>query len=167
MLRRILFALLLVQLADLYLLVWLSHNFGFWETLTLTLGTGILGSALARREGVRVWRRWRAALQERRAPEEGMVDAMLVLIGGALLIAPGLITDVLALILLVPFTRHPLAAIIRRQLQGEFDRRAALAGRGRPVHVAEPGRLDSFRSSSDRPSSPESVIETTGVESQE
>jgi len=163
MLRRVLFALLLIQLADLYLLVWLSHNVGFWETLTLTLGTGILGSALARREGVRVWRRWRVALQERRAPEEGMVDALLVLIGGALLIAPGLITDVLALILLVPFTRHPLSGLIRRQLQGEFDRRAALAGR--PVPVAERGRLDSFRS--DRPSSPDSVIETTGVESQE
>jgi UPF0716 protein FxsA len=160
MLRRLLIAFVVIQLTDLYLLVWLSHAFGFWETFTLTLGTGILGSALARREGLRVWQRWRLALEERRAPEEGMIDTLLVLIGGVLLVAPGLITDAFALVLLVPFSRRPLSRLIRRRVQANFAGPAPV-----PRPVPERGRLDSFRS--ERPSSPDAVIETTGVESHE
>jgi UPF0716 protein FxsA len=161
-LRRILFLLLALQLADLGLLVWLSYSIGFWETLTLALGTGVLGGALARREGRRVWRGWREALDARRPPEEGITDGMLVLVGSALLMAPGLATDVIAAGLLVPWSRRWVAKWLRPRLSLELEQRFALRT---PLH----GRADrgGLGGSLAQRGSSEPVIDTTGVESPE
>ncbi len=163
MLRRILFLLLALQLADLGLLVWLSHSIGFWETLTLALGTGMLGGALARREGRRVWRGWREALAAQRPPEEGITDGMLVWVGSALLMAPGLATDVIAAGLLLPWSRRWVAKWLRRRLSVEFEQRFVLHP---PLHgPSDRGGLGG--SMAQRRGSSEPVIDTTGVESPE
>lgn len=155
MLRWLLLLFVAVPLAELYLLVWLSGIIGFWETLAITLLTGIVGGGLARREGLRVWRGWNAALASGRSPEAGIVDGMLVLLGGAFLITPGVVTDVVGLCLLLPFTRRPMARLVRAVAARELSRRVvsvASWGHGAPA----PGR---------RASAGSNVIETTGVES--
>src|SRR5688572_31039052 len=112
MLLRILLVLLALQLMDLYLLFALGRSIGFWETLAIVVAMGFLGSSLARREGLRVWRGWRAALDGQRLPERGIVDGMLVLLGGGLLILLGLLSDVIGLLLLVPVSRGLIARLI-------------------------------------------------------
>lgn len=162
MLLRILLVLLALQLLDLYLLFALGRSIGFWETLAIVVGMGFLGSSLARREGLRVWRGWREALEGQRLPERGIVDGMLVLLGGALLILPGLLSDVIGLLLLVPLTRRLLARVIVGRLQHEIECRSvhvapSVAGfRERVTFGPDPG---------DASGSGATVIDTTGEES--
>jgi UPF0716 protein FxsA len=159
-LLQVLFALLGLQLLDLVLLVTLSKNFGFWQTLVALFGMGLLGSALARREGRRVWREFQASLAEHRAPEHGVIDGMLVLLGGVLMLLPGLLSDVIGVALCVPLLRRPLAALLRRRLSRELDLKAPQAILGARRMASEPGDAGA------PPGAPK-VIDTTGVESPE
>jgi UPF0716 protein FxsA len=146
--RWVLLLFVVVPLVELYLLLWLSSVIGFWQTVGLTLVTGIVGGTLAKREGMRVWRAWRAALEELRPPPEGVVEGVLVLVGGALLITPGVLTDVAGLALLVPLTRRRIAAVVRRAV----DRRIA---RGQIRVTTATFGAATLRRSSD-------VLDTTG-----
>ena len=112
---------IVVPLLELYLLLTLGSWIGFWPTIAITLITAFVGGALAKREGLKVWRAWRTAIAELRPPEQGVIDGVLVLIGGALLITPGFISDVTGVLLMLPFSRRWVAARIRRAI----DRRLA------------------------------------------
>lgn len=112
---RWVFALfVVVPLVELYLLVWLSQIIGFWTTVAITLVTGIVGGSLAKREGLRVWRAWNEALEQMRPPEQGVIDGVLVLVGGALLVTPGVLTDLAGFFALLPPTRRLIARTLRR-----------------------------------------------------
>ena len=103
-----------VPLVELYLLLALGRLLGFWETVGIVLVTGALGAWLAKSEGLRVVRRWQGALARGVMPEEGVLGGLLVLVGGVLLVTPGVLTDVVGLSLLLPLTRKPIAAMLRR-----------------------------------------------------
>jgi UPF0716 protein FxsA len=107
----------LVPLLELYLLLTLGRLMGVQATVLLVLVTGLLGAALARREGLRVLGQYREALSQGRLPEEGILGGVLVLVGGVLLVTPGVLTDVLGLALLFPPTRRALANLVRRRLE--------------------------------------------------
>lgn len=110
-----------LPLVEIYFLSVVSAWVSFWPTVGIVFGTGILGSWLAKREGQRVWEEWRRALTGLSVPEHGLVDGILVLIGAALLITPGLVSDLMGLALLLPVTRRKLAHRVKREL----DRRMA------------------------------------------
>jgi UPF0716 protein FxsA len=120
---------------------------------------GLLGSALARREGGRVWRGFQASLAEGRPPEHGVVDGMLVLLGGVLLLLPGILSDVIGLALFIPPLRRAVGELLRRRLTRELELRPPIGLGGRRFGAEQP----------DRPAqgSPSAVIDTTGVESSE
>jgi UPF0716 protein FxsA len=113
-----------VPAAELWLLWQVGGEVGFWPTIGLLVLSGILGSALARHEGARVLRRVQAELAEGRVPEEGILSGLLVLVGGVLLVTPGLITDAVGLLLLLPPTRALAVLLLRR-----FIARQIRAGR--------------------------------------
>ena len=119
-----------VPLADLWLLLRIGGAIGFWQTVALVVLTGVAGAWLARAEGTRVLRAWQTALSSGRPPEEGVLSGVLLLAGAALLVAPGVITDVIGLALLFPPTRRLAAAGVRRWLE-----RQARAGRVRVFTV--------------------------------
>lgn len=106
-----------VPFVELYLLILLGRVFGAFPTIVLVLTTGFLGAYLARSEGLRVVRKWQAALAEGRVPEEGVLGGLLVLVGGVLLITPGILTDVAGLLLLAPSTRMVVADLMRRRIE--------------------------------------------------
>jgi UPF0716 protein FxsA len=110
-------AFTVIPLVELYLLLAMGRQFGFWPTLGSVVVTGLLGTVLARREGVRVLRAWQRSLSQGRVPEEGILGGVLVLVGGVLLVAPGVLTDVTGLLLLFPPTRRLVAAGVRRMLE--------------------------------------------------
>lgn len=125
-----------VPLVELYLLIGLGRRVGVGPTIAMVLLTGLLGAFLARREGARVLRDYQRSLSEGRLPEEGVLSGVLVLVGGALLVAPGVLTDVVGILLLVPPTRRWIARIVRRRLELGIQRgtvRVSVFGRGRPV----------------------------------
>ena len=154
MVRWLLLLFIVVPLVELYLLLWIGSFIGFWPTVGIVLATGLLGSTLAKREGLKVWRAWRRSLETLTPPEQGVVDGVLVLIGGALLITPGVLTDMLGLLLLLPKPRALVAARVRRAI----DRRIA-AGQ---LHVVQSGFDEVW--STRPPDMRSDVVETHGEE---
>lgn len=108
--RWILLLLVLGVVAEVAVLVLAVQNIGWLWTLLLLVGTAVLGGYLWRREGARAWRSLAEVPPEPDAVGSRITDAALVLVGGILLIVPGFISDVLALVCLLPPTR----AIARR-----------------------------------------------------
>jgi UPF0716 protein FxsA len=111
--RWLLLLFIIVPLVELYLMLVMGSFIGFWPTVGIILVTGVLGAALSKREGLRVWRSYREALAQGRLPDEGIVSGLLVLLGGALLITPGVLTDFIGFFLLLPFTRRIIAAKVQ------------------------------------------------------
>lgn len=113
------FALLLLwPLLEIGLFVVVGGAIGLWPTLAVVLGTGVLGVALMRRQGMGVLR----DLQQNGAvdPISPIAHGALILLGGFLLILPGFFTDVLGLMLMIPLVRRGLIAALgpRIQVQG-------------------------------------------------
>jgi UPF0716 protein FxsA len=116
---RLLLLFTLVPLVELLLLLRVGAWVGLPATLVLVLGTGALGAWLARQQGLRTLHKLRQDLAEGRMPTERLVDGLLILIAGAVLLTPGLITDACGFFLLVP----PGRAVVRRALAEWFQSR--------------------------------------------
>ena len=99
-----------VPIAELYVIIKVGEAIGVPLTLALLLADALLGSLLLRHQGRSAWRRFNKALEERRFPGREVADGVAITVGGTLLLAPGFITDIFGLILLIP----PSRAIVRR-----------------------------------------------------
>lgn len=128
MLARLLLLFLITPVVELALLIKVGEIVGFWPTIGLILVTGITGSYLARREGLSVWRRLKARLEAGGLPGRELIDGVIILIAGAFLITPGVLTDLVGFLGLLPPTR----ALIRRYAMKRLER----AVRQGTVHVS-------------------------------
>lgn len=124
---RLLLLFTLVPIVELTLLVWLGQRIGFWPTVGLIVATAVLGSFLAHREGLSALARFRARAASGEMPGAELTDGLIVLVSGALLLTPGVLTDVVGFLGLLP----PSRAVIKRALSKRFER--GLAAR---THVA-------------------------------
>ena len=108
---RLIFGLLFIALPflELALLIKAGQILGFWATLGIVLGAGVLGALIWSRQGLSVAQKARQAVAQGRPPVGPVLDGAFLLLAGALLITPGLLTDVLALLLLVPPIRHKVS----------------------------------------------------------
>jgi len=113
MLLRLFLLFTLVPLLELWLLFQLSGIFGFWTTIAVVLVTGMVGAALARRQGWQAMHRIRTEMSQGMMPAQAIGDGVLILVAGVLLITPGVITDLVGLALLLP----PVRAGVRTGLQ--------------------------------------------------
>jgi UPF0716 protein FxsA len=100
-----------------------------WAILLLAADS-VLGAVLLRSQGRAVWRRFNEALQSGRMPHREVQDGVLVIFGGAFLLTPGFITDVLGLLLLVPPTRSVIRRLAMRSFLRRMELRVAAAGAG-------------------------------------
>jgi UPF0716 protein FxsA len=107
---------IVVPLAELYVILKVGDSIGWLPTLAILVIDSLLGSVLLRTQGRTVWRRFNAAVNEGRIPHREVMDGVLVIFGGAFLITPGFITDVLGLVLLIPPTRTVIRGILQRRL---------------------------------------------------
>lgn len=112
----------LVPLAELFVLIQVGEQIGALPTIAILVADSILGAVLLRSQGRGVWRRFNQALAAGRPPAREVLDGGLVIFGGAFLITPGFITDLVGLALLLPPTR----AVVRRVLVARFSRRLAV-----------------------------------------
>ena len=120
MLARLALLFIAVPLAELALLVWIGGRVGLAPTVALVVVTGILGAALARRQGLAAWTRFRTALAAGRPPHREIVEGLLVLVAGAVLLTPGLLTDAAGFLLMVPAVRRRVARWIGRRVTGRL-----------------------------------------------
>jgi UPF0716 protein FxsA len=123
---------IVVPLAELYVIIEVGRVIGAPVTIAILVVDSILGSVLLRSQGRGAWRRFNEAVAAGRAPAREALDGTLVIFGGAFLITPGFITDVLGLLLLLPPTR----AVVRRVLVAGLARRFVVTVAGRPLRRA-------------------------------
>jgi UPF0716 protein FxsA len=115
---------IVVPIAELYVLIQVGQTIGVLPTIVLLIVDSVLGAWLLRREGAKAWRAFRRALDERRVPAREVADGALVLFGGALLLTPGFLSDILGLLCILPPTR----AGLRRLLTGVVASRLGVVG---------------------------------------
>jgi UPF0716 protein FxsA len=106
---------IVVPIAELAVLIQVGQLIGVWWTIALLIADALLGSWLLRTQGRLAWRRFVTAMNEGRIPHREAVDGVLVIFGGALLLCPGFITDVLGLLFLFPPTRVVLRRLLVRR----------------------------------------------------
>src|SRR5215208_5272183 len=111
---------IVVPIAELAVLIQIGELIGVWWTIALLVADAILGSLLARSQGRRVWQRFNEALRAGRAPAREVMDGALVLFGGALLLTPGFLSDILGIVLLLPPTRALVRAVLVRRFAGRM-----------------------------------------------
>jgi UPF0716 protein FxsA len=107
-----------IPLIELALLIWVGSSIGFWPTMALVIVTGLAGALLTRLAGVHVLLQIRGEMLAGRMPVGHMIDGLLVLVGGLVLLTPGLLTDVVGFALLIPWSRR----MARRLVQGRIER---------------------------------------------
>lgn len=98
-------------LAEVSLLVWVSTQIGWWTLVALMVST-VLGAYLLQREWRKAWRQLGESVKTGTLPAGRTADAVLVLMGGFMLIMPGFITDIVGLLLLLPFTRPGVRSVL-------------------------------------------------------
>jgi UPF0716 protein FxsA len=143
-----------LPLAELFVLFKLGDLIGGWRTVLIVLASAIVGAFIARAEGLRVLAHWREALGTGVMPSEGVLRGMLILFACALLITPGVLTDVLAIALLIPWSRQLIAKRVTARVE-----RAMAQGSLRVVQAQ--ARAVAPRKSAERPGPPR-VIDVEG-----
>jgi UPF0716 protein FxsA len=110
---------ILVPIVELYVILQVGDAIGAVPTILLLAADSMIGAILLRSQGRSVWRKLNRALAERRMPHREILDGIGIVFGGALLLTPGFITDVVGLLLLLP----PSRVAIRRFLTRRIGRR--------------------------------------------
>jgi len=127
MFARLLILFTVVPLVELALLIKLGNVIGLWPTIFIVIATGVLGAALARSQGTQVVSAIRAEVAEGRPPTESLINGLLVLVGGVVLLTPGLLTDLLGFSLLIPFTRDWFKKKLQSRLKKYAERSSGSA----------------------------------------
>ncbi len=96
---------IVAPIVELYVIVQTSHVIGVLNTIGLIIVIAMIGSWLIKHEGIKVWNRFTQQIQRGQVPTKEIADGVCVLAAGGLMIAPGFISDVFALLLLFPPTR--------------------------------------------------------------
>lgn len=109
-------AFLVVPFVELFVLIQVGQEIGVWWTILMVLAVSVAGSWLVKREGWAAWRRITDRVQSGQVPGHELVDGGLILFAGALLLTPGFVTDVFALLLLFPVTRTVFRRLALKRL---------------------------------------------------
>jgi UPF0716 protein FxsA len=116
MLPLLVLLFIVVPIVELFVIIQVGEAIGVLPTIALLIADSVLGSLLMRSQGRAAWRRFNAAVAERRVPHREVLDGVLVIFGGALLLTPGFVTDVLGIVLLLPPTRALVRGLVARRV---------------------------------------------------
>ena len=112
MLFKLLLLFIAVPFVELAILLYIADLTSWQWTLALVIATGVVGSLLARSQGWRTYERIQSELAAGRLPGQALLDALMIFVAGALLLTPGVLTDLVGLSLLIP----PCRAFYRKHL---------------------------------------------------
>ena len=141
-------------IVELYVIIQVAHVIGGWQTIALLLVESAIGAWLMKRQGRAVLHRIQSQLQANHLPTKELVDGGLILFAGALMVAPGFLTDVLGFLLLIPPTRAVARAAVMRHFKDRLGTGYSFLG---GLGGARTGRFTTFVGRAD-------VFDTTGRE---
>ncbi len=128
MFGRLFLAFTITTAIELVLILVVGRSIGVWITIGVIVVTGLVGAYLTSREGRRAWSRVVQSLSQGEPPADPIVQALLVLVGGVLLLTPGFITDTVGFCCLLPFTRSLLSSRLRRYFATRLSQDGSFPG---------------------------------------
>ena len=117
MFLKLLLLFIVTPLVEMAILIELGRRFGTWHTIGIVLLTGLIGASLAKVQGLQVYRNLMSSLYNGELPHNYLIEGLLLLIGGALLITPGVLTDLVGFVLVLPWTRSLVRERVKSQLR--------------------------------------------------
>jgi UPF0716 protein FxsA len=143
---------IVVPIAELYVILKVGDLIGILPTVALLVADSLLGSWLLKSQGRTVWRRFQETMQAGRVPHREVFDGVLVIFGGAFLITPGFLTDIVGVFLLLPPTRAVFRRFLIRRGGRMFGISVATGRRGgRPVPQQDDWDVEGTAHESDQP----------------
>lgn len=115
--RKLVLLLILTSILDLYVLVKVSQTMGLGSTILLVILTGVAGYYLARSEGRIIIRNINREMSQGNVPGDELLTGFCILVGGFLLLMPGIVTDIVGITMVLPGTRNAYKQYIRKYLQ--------------------------------------------------
>jgi len=106
--RWVLFLFVSIPLVELYVLIQVGHGIGGFKTVILCLLTALLGGLLVRQQGLMLLIEAQKQLLQGQIPAANMIQGLMIGFSGLLLFTPGLVTDTLGFLLLIPAVRQLL-----------------------------------------------------------
>ena len=116
-LNQLLIIFIILPILELAVLLRLDNAIGLFQTIILIFLTGIIGAWLVRQQGINILFRIKKEINNGNIPAKEMIDGVMLLIAGAVLITPGLITDSFGFLLLIPYTRNFIRKWIRNRIE--------------------------------------------------
>ncbi|MFH1877662.1 MAG: FxsA family protein [Candidatus Omnitrophota bacterium] len=111
----------LVPFLELYILIKLGQVIGAGYTLLIVIFTGLAGAYLAKHQGLITLKKIQEDINNGKVPAGQLIDGFIILCGGILLLTPGIITDILGLMGLIPFTRDVFKKWVMRKIQEKIS----------------------------------------------
>lgn len=118
---RLLFLVVIYPLVELYLLLQFSSITSATTAIAVVILTGLLGIALARRQGMLAVWRFRQAVAEGRPPAAEIADTVMIVLAAGLLVLPGLLSDLLGVALLIPISRRVICGWLLRRISSKVQ----------------------------------------------
>ena len=109
MFGRLLLLFVFLPMIELYLLIMLGARIGPMPTIGLIVLTGVIGATLARQQGLSTLAKIQNELKQGRAPTQELVEGAMIVVGGLVLLTPGILTDIFGFAMMVPGFRRSLA----------------------------------------------------------
>ena len=145
MLSRLLLLFIVVPAIELILLIQMGQWIGTLPTVGLIVVTGIIGAYLARQQGVQILRRVQLEMQSGQLPGGALLEGAMILVAGAVLMTPGILTDALGFLLLIPPTRKLISGLIVNQVKRMMANGQIRVGGFGPMGPINMGSIDPNR----------------------
>jgi UPF0716 protein FxsA len=120
--------LIALPLTEILILIKIGQATALWVPIAIVLVTGVVGSALARAQGLKVVNRIREEMQAGHMPANAVIDAFLVLLAGILFVLPGVLTDIVGIALLFPPSRELIKRGVRAWIRRHVEVRIGRIG---------------------------------------
>ena len=141
MFGRLLILFVFLPMIELYLLIMLGARIGPMPTIGLIVLTGIIGATLARQQGLSVLSKIQREMASGKPPTKELVEGALIVVGGIVLLTPGIVTDIFGFSLLVPPVRKKVCQSLTRAFSKKVGKATGFS------HTS--GGFSSFRKDSD------------------
>ena len=122
MFLKLLLLFIITPVLEMAVLIEVGKRIGTLQTIGIIVITGIIGASLAKSQGLRIYRNISNSLHQGKLPHNQLIEGLLILLGGALLITPGILTDIAGFILVLPWTRKLAREMLKKYFRGKIVR---------------------------------------------
>jgi len=117
MLFKLFLLFTVIPFIELALLIKIGTIIGLFETILIIVITGMAGALMVRSAGIECLFRIQKNMDSGIIPTDDLFSGLLILVAGAFLLTPGLITDAAGFVLLIPVSRELVKKFLKKYVK--------------------------------------------------